>query len=874
MAGEPNTLYVAPDGADENPGTRAKPFATLERARDAVREMKALDALPVGGVTVELAAGVYERAKAFELSEKDAGTRTCPVVYRAQTGAEVRLVGGRAVTGWTPVTDEGVLEKLDPAAKGKLLQADLKALGITDYGGVKGGGIELFFNDRPMTLARWPNEGFIRITGLVEPGTVNVRGTKGSKTGKFMYEGDRPARWVGEKEAWVHGYWFWDWSDQRHPVESIDPAKKILAVKPPYHGYGYRVGHWFYGLNLLCEIDQPGEWYLDRETGILYFWPPSDVEKGRAVVSVIPTLVTIKDASHVTLRGFTLEACRGTAVSVGGGTENHVVGCTVRNLGGYAVRIGGATDSGVYGCDIHDTGDGGIALSGGDRKSLTPARLYAENNHIHHYGRWNRMYKAAIHLGGVGNRAAHNLIHNAPHMAIGFGGNDHVIELNEIHSVCYESNDAGAMYAGRNWTMRGTIVRHNYLHHINGFRGRGCVGVYLDDMYCGTEISGNLFYKVTRAAFIGGGRDCTVENNIFVHCPRAMHMDARALGWAHGHADMWIKEGREKGTLSGIRYKEPPYSTRYPRLVPILDEEPKAPRGNLIARNIFVGEGWNDIDGRSRPYATLKDNLVDEDPLFADAPPRSFRLRKESPAWKLGFQPIPIAKIGLYRDARRASWPVTHVVRPMVEAPKPAPKKGPTPVFKVTRRTKPITIDGAIGKGEWPGPKMPLAQAVNGHKAKPESVAWLAWDAQHLWVALDNAVDPKEPLPKTNVWGRDDACEVALCDPAAGKQAPIFVLRGWPNGHFASSSEAGAPAAAVAKAGKGVAFAAKPLGKSRWTAEYRIAWAALGIDPSKHRRLQFNLTVRKAAGDLWLMWEGTRGYSWDVLRAGAIELAR
>ena len=115
------------------------------------------------------------------------------------------------------------------------------------------------------------------------------------------------------------------------------------------------------------------------------------------------------------------------------------------------------------------------------------------------------MYKAGIALHGVGLRAANNLIHDAPHMAIQFWGNDHVIELNEIHHVCPESNDAGAIYAGRDWTMRGTVICHNYLHHITGFRGKGCVGVYLDDMFCGTRIEGNVFHEVTRAAFIGAG---------------------------------------------------------------------------------------------------------------------------------------------------------------------------------------------------------------------------------------------------------------------------------------------------------------------------------------------------------------------------------
>ena len=238
------------------------------------------------------------------------------------------------------------------------------------------------------------------------------------------------------------------------------------------------------------------------------------------------------------------------------------------------------------------------------------------------------------------------------------------------------------------------------------------------------------------------------------------------------------------------------------------------------------------------------------------------------------YQFLPIDKIGLYRDERRASWPVTHTVRPMPEPPrpKPQPKKGPTPVLKVKRRTAAVTIDGSIDAKEWPGPPTVLKQNVDGREGKPHSRAWLAWDDAHLWVALDNAVDPKKPLPRTNVWGRDDACEVAVRNPAAGAKAPIFVLRGWPNGHFESSTEAGAPAPVAAKAGKGVHYAAKVLGKSRWTAEFRIAFAALGLDPRKHRKLQLNLTARKAAGNLWLMWEGTRAHSWQVDHAGLIEL--
>jgi len=670
-------LFISNDGNDNWSGRMSEPdlaesdgpFATLERARDEIRRLRQAGDVPERGVTVELRGGVYQREQPFELSEADSGSDGAPVVYRARQGEEVRLVGGHVVKDFQPVTDPAILERLPPGARGKVLQANLKVLGITDFGAVKGGGLELFFDGKPMTLARWPNEGFIRIADLVGGDPVDVRGTKGDRIGKFMYEGDRAKRWVGEKDIWVHGYWFWDWADQRHKVESIDTEKRVIAVAPPYHGYGYRKGQWFYGFNILAELDMPGEWYLDRDTGVLYFWPPqalenldrktsAPIERGQPTVSVAETLVTMTDVAYVTFRGLTFEFARGTAITIRGGTHNHIVGCTLRNLGGWAVNISGGTHNSVVGCDIYETGNGGISMSGGDRKRLEPAEHCAENNHIHHYARWNRMYQPAISMSGVGNRASHNLIHNAPHMAISFSGNDHVIEFNEIHSVCYESNDAGAIYSGRDWTMRGTLIRHNFLHHISGFEGRGCVGVYLDDMLCGTTIYGNIFYRVTRAAFIGGGRDCIVENNIFVDCNPALHIDARAMGWASYHVNTTMKE-----RLLAMPYKEALWVERYPELVGILEDEPAAPKGNVIARNISQGGKWDGVHNQARPYVTFEGNLVDQDPGFVGPPPKSFQLRGDSPAYELGFKPIPIEKIGLYENEQRASWPVQHNVR-------------------------------------------------------------------------------------------------------------------------------------------------------------------------------------------------------------------
>ncbi|MFV1995458.1 MAG: right-handed parallel beta-helix repeat-containing protein, partial [Verrucomicrobiales bacterium] len=626
------------------------PFATLERARDEIRKRKRSGGLPKGGIRVWLHAGDYALAKTFELGKQDSGTAEAEIVYQAAKGARVILTGGKRVNGFAKVTDAGVLERLMPEARGKVMRADLRASGIEDFGKVDKGGIAVFFNGKAMTLARWPNEGFVKIVDTSGDQPVVVRSTKGDKSGKFLYEGERPSRWLAEPDPWLHGYWYWDWSDSRQAIGAIDVAKHQFTLKPPQHIYGYRKGQWYYALNLLSELDAPGEWYVDREAGLLYFWPPSDVAAGRVEVSVLGTLLSLIDVEHVSFRGMRFHLTRGTAIKIAKGKNVQIVGCEIRNAGENGVTVAAGEGHRVVGCDLSSLGNGGISMRGGDRKTLKPAGHEASNNHIHDYGRWKRMYSAGVSVSGVGNRVAHNLIHDAPHQAISFSGNDHRIEFNDIHDVCLESNDAGAIYAGRDWTMRGTVIRHNFLHDVTGFEDRGSVGVYLDDMFGGTEISGNIFLRVTRAAYIGGGRDVIVDNNIFIDCDRALHIDARAMGWASGSVPTTMKTRLDAMPIHSELWKK-----RYPKLPGLWADEPAAPKGNLITRNLFQGEKkWDDINSVSRPYVKLENNLVAKDVGLVDAAANDFRLRKDSPARKIGFKEIPVEKIGLMEDENRA----------------------------------------------------------------------------------------------------------------------------------------------------------------------------------------------------------------------------
>jgi hypothetical protein len=687
-------LYVSPLGNDNWTGRISDPdktksdgpFATIEGARNTIRRLKETNKLPIGSVLVEVREGAYEQLRPFELNELDSGNDSLSaIIYSGQKGKDIRLTGGRYITGWQPVTDNKVLAGFSREVRSKIVRADLKALGIDDFGSPAGGGSELFFNDLPMQISRYPNEGYIKITGLLNEDPVDIRGTKGDKSGKFKYSDRRVSQWKHESDGWVHGYWFWDWSEERHKIEGIDTVNKILKVMPPYHTYGYRIGQWFYGFNLLSEIDEPGEYYIDRPNGFIYFYPPSDIEKGKAYISVNKNIISMDRVSFVSIEGMIIEGCRETAIKIHDSKGTMVGACTVRNTGDGAVIINGGVQNGVSGCDIYNTGGFGIMIEAGDRKTLSPGKCFADNNYIHHIARLKRVYNPGITINGAGNRISHNLIAHVPHMAIGFMGNDHLIEYNEIDSACYESNDAGAIYTGRNWTMRGNIIRYNYLHDISGFEGKGCVGIYLDDAFSSADITGNIFRNVTRAMMIGGGRDNHVLNNIFINCLPAIHVDARGLGWMRNeHIPGWIKEAEDSGTILGIAYNKPPYSIRYPKLSDILNDEPRAPKGNVISNNICSGGVWDkasgfwhmSIEDKARPYLTMELNIISPetqvedslsksfivtDPGFVDKedPERGqFMLRSDSPALMHGFQQIPFGKIGPYQSENRASWPV------------------------------------------------------------------------------------------------------------------------------------------------------------------------------------------------------------------------
>jgi len=691
-----DAVYVSPGGDDGGRGTRQDPFRTLEQARDAVRRIPAHRARKV-----VLGEGIYRITGSLVLGTEDSGE-----TWEASKGTSVRFMGGANLTDWQPVTEPGVLERLDRAARPHVVQCELAGVGnlgtVQPQGGIRA---ELFFNHHYMTLARYPNGDWLRIADVPadaeykfqdkdDPSLVRHRGP-------FQYDGERPARWGQAPDIWIHGYWTYDWADEYEAVERLDLEKSLVWPKPPYHGYGYTKDQRYYFLNILEELDEPGEWYLDRDAKRIYFWPPDTLDSAEITFPDLEQpMVVLEGASRVVLRGITFECTRAEAVVVKGGAGNEICGCVLRNVGRAAIDIRGGTGHAVRGCDIYETAATGVAVDGGDRATLAPGNHLVENCDIHHYARVQKTYQPAVSLNGAGNRMAHCYIHDAPHQGVAYSGNDHVIEYCEITRIAQETGDVGAIYTAMDWTYAGLIFRYNYFHGIHGPGNLGCFVIYPDLPCGGIHLYGNVFRDFDQGFHTNSGRGMLIENNIFTGCARTFRFNV----W--GQLPMFQPGGAWQMTerLEKVKYDQPPYSTRYPFLARLAEDFAKSdlaqrtiPRDNVIRRNITQGfqflclgaeAGLQDVkvesnlicnsmvmagsptgDGHGNTY-TCDDNRIRwilgasgnivsaDEPGLVNPDADDFRVQRNSPARKLGFDPIPFDEIGLRVDANRRRLPL------------------------------------------------------------------------------------------------------------------------------------------------------------------------------------------------------------------------
>ena len=611
MSAAAATFHVNPVAAPGGDGSSVRPFATLVAARDGVRAARQAKRIASGEVVeVVLAPGDYVQMEGFTLKPCDGGaSESAPVVWRAAQAGTARIVGGVRVPkrAFSPVTDTVVLARLPEDARGKVLQADLSSIlpgkvpPMADAFGDTPTAPLLFLNHRFGTLARWPNAVFTSFSKCVDHGKKIAREGGGSvyKSGAFIYSNPRAKRWNFAEGVWLNGYWTHDWSNQSVKAASYgaeNGANDVirLAASIPY---GVMGGTWgrkdrrFYVFNLLDELDTPREWYLDRVRKVLYLCPPrgglKDSDEVFVAVSGVP-LVSAKNIAHVRFEGIVFEYAYGDGLSLVG-TDVQVVDSLVTCCGGTGVTLHGNRNV-MRGCEVVQVGRTGVLADGGDRKTLRRADSVFEGNKVHDFGVLQRTYAPGFRVNGCGITLRANVVHDAPHSAVLYGGNEHLFEYNNVYRVLLETGDAGAYYTGRDWTTQGNLLRFNYTHDL-GAEGEmaNTMGFYFDDCDCGDEVYGNVFHNVSRGIMVGGGREHPIRNNVFSRCQIGMSIDCRGMTWKHWNSakhggPSWLLEDKAKA----FDYTNGVWAARYPRLANIMNDHPREPLYNPVENNVFI----------------------------------------------------------------------------------------------------------------------------------------------------------------------------------------------------------------------------------------------------------------------------------------------
>ncbi len=590
------TFTVDSAAAAGGDGSAAKPWRTVQDAVLGVRAARKAGAVKAGEpVEVVFRAGEHSVGVGVALGAADSGTAEAPVTWRGEGKAV--LTGGVRVPSalFKKVEDPAVRARLPEEARDTVYVADVAALVPTQIPALASGfsgtptAPLLFMGGKIATLARWPNIGFTSFKKALDK--------RRDAPGAFLYDNPRARRWNFAEGVWLNGYWTHDWDNfsarvAHYGEENGTNNVMRLAVKVPY---GVGNTSWglaerrFYAFNLLDELDAPGEWWLDRANKRLYIVPPAGTPREDDAVTLTfltAPLVTAQGVKHMRFETLMFEGGVGSGMSVNGNNVA-IENCRFACLGAAGLNVNGNSNL-VRGVEVCETGRSGIGVTSGDRRTLMRGNTLIEDCHIHDWAHFQRTYAPAIGVGGCGVTLRRNRMHDAPHAAVLYGGNEHLFEYNDVWRVLMETGDAGAYYTGRDWTTQGNVLRYNYTHDLGSGAGDAAntMGFYFDDCDCGDAVYGNIFHNVARGIMVGGGRDHPIYNNVFSKCKVGLSIDCRGMTWKNWNqpGDGWHLEGK----ALAFNYTNGVWAARYPRLARIMQDHPKEPLYNPVTGNLFL----------------------------------------------------------------------------------------------------------------------------------------------------------------------------------------------------------------------------------------------------------------------------------------------
>ena len=647
-------FYVSPSGSDFNDGTISRPLKTLRGARNAVRAYKDTQGIPEDGINVYFRAGTYPVSDRVDFSDRDSGTDNSKITYSAYNNEAAIFSGGITIPGtaFTAVSDSYILNRLPSGARSKVYEVDLKEYGIYDYGTNNryGGGdnrkianVEVFYDDVPMVTARYPDitggvQGYLQVASVVKEGTDESPSC-------FRYTDETIERATDFTDVILEGWFKTSYDYEGVEIGSINASSNTITFKE-HNQRGVKENNRYCITNFLEALDHEGEYYIDRRTGMLYVYS-NNISTARIGLSLYgsklqDSFIKTDNASNITFKGLQFELSRSNGIVVTGGNSITIDGCIVRNIGLTGIIIGSdsrsgissmmnghncsgtnfnnknyikATGHGIKNCSVYYTGEGAVEVVGGDRINLIPANHYVKNCTFHDCNRFSKT-TPVVNIQGMGLELSNCDIYNSPYSAIHLGGNDIIIEKNDIHDCLKECADMGVIYSSTYMAeiQAGTEIRYNYFHDISNdavpeFEGPNSnkiaarICIYND--YCDPflEVHHNVFRNVPQGISNAGGAENNWKNNVFydVYIPMKTHYNDNLSKYMNGDTSKMFY------ALSTSEYRmidvdNGSWKTKYPRV--------SAVKAQMVSRGIKA----------TYPSSTISDNAC----IFASSSTQTY----------------------------------------------------------------------------------------------------------------------------------------------------------------------------------------------------------------------------------------------------------
>ncbi|WP_354264436.1 right-handed parallel beta-helix repeat-containing protein [Bradyrhizobium sp. GM2.2] len=455
-----------------------------------------------------------------------------------------------------------------------------------------------------------------------------------------------------EKQMWISGYWSRDWAYESVPVTSFNKTTDSFDVAGLENPFQARNRFRFFLENLLTGLKSPGQFVLQSPRRLFYI-PYSD-GGSEIEIAVSKHVFLLENARNVRIERIQLGQTLAEAIRIANSSDITVQDCAITGTGLWGAVVTHSTRVSFDRCVLSDTAEGGISLEGGNRKALLRGDNTVRDCIITRFGRENPAYRPGVQLQGVGNSILGSLITHGPHSGILVSGNDNTVANNEVANLVTDTNDAGAVYMGRDWTMRGNRISANFIHDIEPQSHKTAVGIYLDDQFSGTTIDANVFYRVNLPILVGGGRDNGISNNIFLAPTKpAILIDDRGVTWQRSLTETDLEQ-----KLQAMPTTSSAWRLHYPSLALLRSDQKGEPGGNEIASNVVAGGQLYRYMGSSMDtFIHLRANETVQFPAeFERKPPRDVAAEFLSTRLKLTGAAAMLNSLGIRERLSRLRY--------------------------------------------------------------------------------------------------------------------------------------------------------------------------------------------------------------------------